>query len=125
MKIFKIFSRKKTISEKPQLQNEIDHFPNGEADIFAGTNEVLLIVEGKISRAEARNIFLKSVNMSREPLKLDRERLVSHLSAYCIHHFSSVQIDKYLSYLTALTVACNIFDCSPIDVERDGDGYIW
>lgn len=125
MKIFKIFSRKKSILDKPQLQNENDYFPNGEADIFAGTNEILNILEDKITRPEARNIFLKSVNMSREPLKLDRERLISHLSGYCIHHFNSVQIDKYLSYLTALTVACNIFDCSPIDVERDGDGYIW
>jgi hypothetical protein len=102
-----------------------EYFPNGEADMIAGTNEVLLILEGKISRAEARNIFVKSVNMSREPLKFDRERLVTHLSDYCIQHFSNAQIDKYQSYLTALTVARNIFDCSPIDVERDGDGYIW
>jgi hypothetical protein len=125
MSIFKIFSRKRNTPEVNKFPTEHDYFPNGEADMIAGTNEVLLILEGKISRSEARNIFVRSVKMSREPFKFDRDRLVSHLSDYCIQYFNNAQVDKYQSYLTALTVARNIFDRSPIDVERDGDGYIW
>ena len=125
MSLLKFFSRKKNVFNQNDLQLVPDYFPNGEADMIAGTNEVLLILEGKIGRAEARTIFIQSVNMSREPLKFDRERLVAHLSVYCIQHFNNAQIDKFQSYLTALTVANNIFDSSPISVERDGDGYIW
>jgi hypothetical protein len=125
MNLIKFFNRKRIIPAENKSQKVQNYFPNGEADMIAGTNEVLIILDGNISRAEARNIFLKSVYMSREPIKFDRERLVAHLSEYCIQYFNNKQIDKYQSYLTALTVASSIFDCSPINVERDGDGYIW
>lgn len=125
MSFFNFFYRKRKISTESIAETNQNCFPKGEADMIAGTNEVILILEGKISRAEARDIFIKCVNMSCEPLKLDRDRLVANLEDSSVHYFDNAQTDKFLSYLTALTVARNIFDCSPIDVERDGDGYIW
>ena len=113
---------------KPLQSNlsEIKKFlPNGEADIGAGTNELLLILNNSIDEQEAREVFINCFMMSKLPLRLDRERLEKHLESNNIHHFNNVQMDKFLSYLTALTVAMNIFGCSPNDVERDGDGYIW
>ena len=100
-------------------------FPKGEPDINAGAEEVLLILNNKISRDEARNILVKSVAISRISEKFEKERLISHLNGYCIHHFNNAQIDKFFNYLTALSIAMKIHGSTPVDIKRDGDSYVW
>jgi hypothetical protein len=100
-------------------------FPKGETDINAGTDEVLLILNNKISRDEARNILVKSVAISRISEKFEKERLISHLNGYCIHHFNNAQIDKFFNYLTALSIAMKIHGSTPVEIKRDGDSYVW
>lgn len=100
-------------------------FPKGETDINAGTDEVLLILNNKISRDEARNILVKSVAISRISEKFDKERLISHLNGYCIHHFNNAQIDKFFNYLTTLSIAMKIHGSTPAEIKRDGDSYVW
>ncbi len=100
-------------------------FPKGETDINAGTDEVLLILNNKIKRDEARNILVKSVAISRISEKFEKERLISHLNGYCIHHFNDAQIDKFFNYLTALAIAMKIHGSTPVEIKRDGDSYVW
>ena len=100
-------------------------FPKGETDINAGTDEVLLILNNKINREEARNILVKSVAISRISEKFEKERLISQLKGYCIHHFNDAQIDKFFNYLTALAIAMKIHGSTPVEIKRDGDSYVW
>lgn len=100
-------------------------FPKGETDINAGTDEVLLILNNKINRDEARNILVKSVAISRISEKFEKERLISHLNGYCIHNFNDAQIDKFFNYLTALAIAMKIHGSTPVEIKRDGDSYVW
>lgn len=110
-------------SNLSQLLNTF--FPKGETDINAGTDELLLILNNKIDRKEARNIFVKSVSMSRVASKFNKERLINHLNGYCLQHFNETQLDKFFDYLTALTVAMSIHGSSPVEIKRDGDAYVW
>lgn len=100
-------------------------FPKGETDINTGTDELLQILNNKIERKLARDIFVKSVSMSRISAKFDRERLVNHLRGYCLQHFNDEQIDKFLTYLNTLTMALAIHGSPPSQVKRKGDGYAW
>lgn len=100
-------------------------FPKGETDINAGTDELLLILNNKIDRKLARDIFVKSVSMSRISAKFDRERVVNHLRGYCLQHFNDEQIDRFLTYLNTLTMALAIHGSPPSQVKRQGEGYAW
>lgn len=100
-------------------------FPKGETDINTGTDELLQILNNKIERKLARDIFVKSVSMSRISAKFDRERLVNHLRGYCLQHFNDEQIDRFLTYLNTLTMALAIHGSPPSQVKRKGDGYAW
>lgn len=116
--------------KKTELDNNLSQllnafFPKGETDINAGTDELLLILNNSINRREARNIFVKSVSMSRVASKFDKERLVNHLKGYSLQHFNESQLDKFFNYLTALTVAMSMHASSPVEIKRDGDAYVW
>jgi hypothetical protein len=74
---------------------------------------------------EARNIFVKSVSISRVSSNFDKQRLVNHLKGYCLQHFNEKQLDKFFDYLTALTVAMKVHGSSPVEIKRDGDAYVW
>jgi hypothetical protein len=106
-------------------------FPNGELDYEAGTNEILEILNFKISRDVARNIFVKSTMICRivsskkdVESKFDFDRLKLHLSGYCIEHFSDDQIHQLHGYQVSL-LAASLFGISPKDVRKTGSGYAW
>ena len=86
-------------------------------------DELLLILNNKIDRNVARDIFVKSVSMSRIASKFDMDRLVNHLRVYCLQHFNDEQINKFLSYLNTLTMALTIHGSPPSQVKRQGEGY--
>ena len=106
-------------------------FPNGELDYKAGTNEILEILNHKVSADVARNIFVKSTMICRivsskndENSKFDVDRLRVHLSGYCIEHFNEDQIQKLHGYQFSL-LAASLFGVSPKDVKKTGSGYAW
>ena len=100
-------------------------FPKGDKDINAVTNELLDILNNKISYEDAKEIVLKSAAISRMSKEFTQERLRQHLAGYCIQHFSNSQVETYHGYLTALSVAMMIHQKTPSDVTREGEGYIW
>lgn len=106
-----------------QIMNSI--FPKGKKDINAGTDELLHILNHSINRDEARNIFIKSVSISRISKNFDKERLMEHLSDYCIQHFSQMQIKRFFNYLVALSAAMMMHGKTPSEVRRKGEIYIW
>lgn len=114
--------KKKNINDFAQ-QTLKNLFPKGELDYEAGTDILLKILENKVDRKAARNIFTKSVlisNISRD--NFDVERLESHLKGYCIEHFNSSQIKDFHNYLTAIKVSL-VLGKSPSDVKKNGTGY--
>jgi len=125
MGLFDFLKSKKTELDDNLPQMLKSFFPKGETDITAGTNELLSILDNSIDKNEARNIFIKSVSMSRVASNFDKERLVKHLGGYCLHHFNEQQLDKFYNYLTALTVAMKVYGSSPVEIKRDGDAYVW
>ena len=125
MGLFDFLKPKKTELDDNLSQLLKAFFPKGETDISAGTNELLLILNNTIDKNEARNIFVKSVSMSRVASNFDKERLVNHLRGYCLQHFNEKQLDKFFDYLTALTVAMKVHGSSPVEIKRDGDAYVW
>ena len=100
-------------------------FPKGEADIRAATNELLLILNNKISSSEAKDIVVKATSLAHIAQNFDENRLKSHLSGYCIHHFNDEQFEKFYSYVRSLLLAKTIHGKSAVDVKRMGDGYAW
>ncbi len=123
MGLFDFLKPKKTQLDDNHSQLLKAFFPKGETDINTGTNELLLILNNAIDNSEARNIFIKSVSISRIASKFDKERLVNHLRGYCLQHFNEKQLDKFFDYLTALTVAMKVNGSSPVEIKREGDGY--
>ena len=115
--------------KKTKLQGAIDDmlkdmFPKGKADIDAGTNELLYILNHKISRTEAQSIFIKSVSISRVAKSFDKERLRSHLAGYCLHYFNEQELEQYYNYINSLRMVA-VMGVTPADLRRMGDGYAW
>src|SRR5690606_4839493 len=125
MGLFDFLKPKKTELDENLSQLLKAFFPKGETDINAGTNELLFILNNTIGMHEARNIFVKSVSISRVSSNFDKQRLVNHLKGYCLQHFNEKQLDKSFDYLTALTVAMKVHGSSPVEIKRDGDAYVW
>lgn len=106
-----------------QLINKF--FPKGKKDINAGTQELMRILGTSIPEEEARNIFIKSVAISRISENFDEQRLKDHLSGYCIQYFNQEKIKQFHSYLTALSAAMMLHQRTPSEVKREGDSYSW
>lgn len=125
MGLFDFLKPKKTELDNNLSQLLKTFFPKGEMDINAGTNELLLILNNSINKNEARNIFIKSVSLSRVASNFDKERIINHLDGYCLQHFNEKQLDKFFNYLTALAVAMKVHGSSPVEIKRNGDAYVW
>ena len=100
-------------------------FPKGEKDKEAGTNELLSILKNKIDQETAKNIFLKSIAISRISKNFDQNRLKAHLEGYCIEHFNDDQINEFHNYLTTLHQALLVSNTAPSDIKKMGSGYSW
>jgi hypothetical protein len=81
-------------------------FPNGQADIDAGTNELLNILNYKIDRETAQTIFMRSAsicytttNMFNNGEGFTKERLKQHLAPYALQHFNSKTLSDFYKYL--------------------------
>ena len=112
------------------LQDEIDKihgkfFPKGDKDVNSAVDEILWILNNKISRDEAKKIALKSIIISRIAENFNQERLRSHLEGYCLHHFNDEQLKHFYDYLMALTAAMQYHRKTPSEVKRIDNGYIW
>lgn len=99
-------------------------FPKGEKDIIAATEAVLHILNNSIDYAEARDIAVKTVSISRIAKDFTVDRLKLHLSGYCLHHFNDSQINVLYGYLTFLKVADQLFKKSSSDLIRNGDSWV-
>lgn len=120
MGLFKFFKpKKKEIIAIEQFQELL--FPIGQIDIDAGTNELLRILNNKISRDEARSIFVKSYGLSKISEKFDIERLKAHLSGYCLHYFTDKQVNDFHGYLVSLILAMTFSGKSPSEVDTSKD----
>lgn len=125
MGLFDFFKKKTSPLEEmiEKMHNSI--FPKGPKDINAGTDELLCILENKVSREVAKSIFLKSTAISRISEKFDKERLRTHLAGYAIQYFTEKQLDMLYNYLIALKAAMMIHQRTPSEVKRDGETYFW
>jgi len=121
MGLFDIFKKKKNLQSDCMKKMFDSLFPKGEQDINAGTNKLLRILNNKISRDEARSIFIKSYSLSSLSEKFDTERLKVHLSGYCLHYFSDKQVDDFHGYLVSLIFAMTFSGKSPSQVESNDD----
>ena len=100
-------------------------FPKGDKDINAAANELLYILDNRISQDEAQEIVRLSTGISRISRDFTKERLRQHLAGYCLHHFTDSQVEEFHRYLNDLTDAMMINGRSPSEVTREGDLYIW
>ena len=104
-------------------------FPNGSKDVNAGTEELLYILRDKVDRETAKDIFIKSFAASvLSPQffhEFNKQRLLSHLSCYCLQYFSPDQVEKLYGYLTALNTATRNYNLTPAEVVRQDGGYSW
>ena len=128
MGLFNFFKPKKSelnvaVNTAHEILNK--YFPKGEKDMEAGTQEILSILNNKVTKSEAKNIFIKTVCISRLSENFDKEKLKLHLEGYCIQHFNEKQIEQLKSYLSALMAAMLLHSASPSEVWREGDGYFW
>lgn len=116
--------------QKSELGETFTHlynsfFPKGEKDINSTIDELLYILNNKISRTEAKNIIVKSVAISRIAQKFDKDRLKAHLAGYCLQHFNEKQLEQFYNYLVALAAAMKIHRATPSEVRRQGEAYMW
>lgn len=107
------------------IKMEANIFPKGEIDRNAVVNELLNILDNKISRSEALDIFLKSVFISYFSENFDIDQLRDHLMGYCLDRFSENQLDRFYKYLLAIKAANRFSRKSPSEIWREGDAYFW
>jgi hypothetical protein len=125
MGLFDIFKPKKDPIKELYEKMSNQMFPKGQKDIDAGTKELLLILNNKISFETAQGIFLKSMGISFITKNFDEARLRTHLAGYCLHYFSDNQVKEYFDYLNVLNIANRIHRRTPSEVKRQEGGYIW
>ena len=128
MGLFDFLNPKKRRTQKviKDLQKTMNsRFPEGDKDINAAANELLCILNNRISQDEAQEIVRLSTGISRISSDFTKERLRRHLAGYCLHHFTEAQLEEFYHYLTALTQAMSFDGKSPSEVRRIGDLYVW
>lgn len=124
MGFFDLFKPKKQASQDlKRMHREI--FPKGEKDISAGTNEVLHILNNKVDRATAEEIFTRATIMSRISEKFHLDHLRMHLSGYALQHFNEEQVKSFHGYLVTINSAAMLSHKTPADITRNGNKYMW
>lgn len=99
-------------------------FPKGQKDIDAATEELLQILDRKVSLKETQNILMKSIAISAISSNFTEERLRQHLAGYCIQHFSSAQVKRFYEYLASIAAA-KMNNRTPSEITRTATGYTW
>ena len=119
---------------KPKKSNEQNEmmarmnatiFPKGEKDINACVDELLRILENKISRTDAKTIVLKSVFISRISNGFTKERLRAHLAPYALQHFNEEQLMNFWGYLIGIQAIMLQDRKTPSEIKWDGSKYVW
>jgi hypothetical protein len=125
MGLFDFFKPKKPKIKEvfEKISNQM--FPKGEKDINAGADELMRILKNKINKDLAKNIFLKSMAISKIVENFDEERLRMHLGGYCLEYFTTDEVKFFHSYLMALNAAMRIHGKTPSEVTREGEIYYW
>ena len=85
MGLFDFFKPKKPKTNEvfEKISNQM--FPKGEKDINAGADELMRILKNKINKDLAKNVFLKSMAISKIVENFDEERLrLTSLSLYTV-----------------------------------------
>ncbi len=96
-----------------KMQKEI--FPNGEADIKVGTNELLRILNNRVDANTARDIFCKSSSICYTTTAMgggqfSKERLKQHLAPYALNYFNDKALDEFYKYLLSKNDKAALFD---------------
>ena len=99
-------------------------FPKGQKDIDAATEELLQILNRKVSLKEAQTILMKSIAISAISSNFTEERLRQHLAGYCIQHFSGAQVKRFYEYLASIATA-KMSNRTPSEITRTATGYTW
>ena len=121
MGLFDFLKPKKSELHDTLAQMNASIFPKGKKDMDAVTDELLRILNNKISRDEAHGIAIRSVIMSRIAENFDEDRLRAHLAGYCLNHFNDEQLTQFHGYLAFLTIASVMFRKTPSEVKCNGD----
>ena len=125
MSLFDFFKPKKNETNEMFERMDASIFPKGDRDKNAATDELLRILNNKISKEEASQILTKAIFISRISQNFNKERLRVHLSGYCLQHFTEKQVEEFYHYLSALSAAKSIHNRTPSEVRRIGDGDVW
>lgn len=98
-----------------------DIFPNGEADIKSGTDELLRILNYRIDAKTARDIFIKSSSICYITSQKDGfsvERLKQHLAPYALHYFSDNALSKFYFYLISKNKTAAFFEVTKMYAQQ-------
>ena len=93
-------SKNKFEEELKKLHGEI--FPNDREDIDKGTDKLLEILDNRIDREEAEQIFVKSASicyMTSLEILFTEERLTQHLAPYALKYFKDDELEQFYMYL--------------------------
>lgn len=124
MGFFDFLKPKKNVFNNAIAQMHAKIFPKGEKDMNAVADELLYILNYKITKDEARSIGVKSVAISRLSENFSKDRLKQHLAGYCLHHFDDNQIETFHGYLSFLAIADAMFRKTPSEIIRKGDTWV-
>jgi hypothetical protein len=124
MAFFDFLKPKKLDLDSRLSEIRIKLFPNGQKDLDKVTDELLFILDNKITREVAENIALKSVAISRIVKVFTIKRLKQHYSGYCLAYFTDKQIEEFHGYLAFLAFASNLYGKSPSQLEKKGEAWV-
>jgi len=124
MGLFDFLKPKKNPMEEMMEKMSNSIFPKGQKDTAAATDELLQILNNKVSRQEASTILMKSIAISAISSNFTEERLRQHLAGYCIQHFSTAQVRRFYEYLGSIASA-KMNNRTPSEITRTATGYTW
>jgi hypothetical protein len=124
MGLFDFLKPKKNPMEDMMQKMHNSLFPKGQKDMDAATDELLQILNNKVSRNEASTILSKSIAISAISSNFTEERLRQHLAGYCLQHFSAAQVRRFYDYLGSIATA-RMSNRTPSEITRTATGYTW
>ncbi|MDG4945734.1 hypothetical protein NMK71_04850 [Weeksellaceae bacterium KMM 9713] len=90
-------------------------FPNGEKDIEEGTQELLRILNHKVDKNTAKNIFIKSSSICYTTTMssgFSKERLKQHLAPYALDYFNEYALNEFYDYIVSKNERASIIEIS-------------